>query len=218
MSLLTHVDPQLVRSQAGEELLNLIPESEPIDGVRRRGRGGFRTGILADIIDPNAGVSRSTDMALPDELDLHARVTVRFAVEDDVEIRQKASQSEWYARNGRKAGKERLEDKRFNPYDRPNKGVWEGSEDAAGYTAEGGEGRDLSRRIGRGRGDRRGRGRAEGADRGTRAVNDLDRELERIQGGAEPTSRSRRGDRAGGGTEGKGKRGKTTQEDLDKGT
>jgi hypothetical protein len=111
---------------------------ETEDGVRRRGRGTFSAR------EPSGSAHGAFDLeplAKPDirgEIDVHARVTIRYATEGDAEARRGARASDWYARHGRGAGKE-VTQRRFGrePLD---------LKDRVGTS---GEGREFGRRIGR---------------------------------------------------------------------
>jgi hypothetical protein len=199
IALLAHIDIKPVESKAGEELLGVKTEHNA-EGVQRKGRGGFQSGIMADVVE-----AATPTWELEEGVDPNARVTVRFAVQGDKDVRQAAKDSEWYARHGRKAGKEQsTTSRRPGPYNRP---AYEDEE--AGWVGEGGEGRDLGRRIGRG-------GRRAGRDggRATQTLDDLDRELEGLKGG---DSGRRRGGGRSRGVKGEG-RPTRDKDDLDKGT
>jgi hypothetical protein len=208
-SLFAQVIAENMPSKAGEELLG---ESTETDGVKRRGRGGFRSGTAMDsLAESSASAPEPAEMTFLDGVDPHARVTVRFAVEGDKQLRQDAKSSEWYKRHGRRAGKEVAETKRNSPYARS----WRDEEqEVTGWNGggEGGEGRDLARRLGR-NGGQRGRG-GRVASRGAATAEDLDAELAQIRGGDEGGSRRSGGGRGKGRGERRPPRGKA---DLDKG-
>jgi hypothetical protein len=199
LSLLAHVGISKDESREGEELLG---EPSEASGVQRKGRGGFQVGIQSDSLDYVKHEKGNEGVTLEEGVDPNARVSVRFAMVSDVDVRKPATQSEWYARNGYKAGKER---KRTGPYDRPDRtevSGW-GERNNAEYTGTGGEGRELSKRLGRGGGSKVRRGNRQTLD-------DLDQELEALRGN-EP----RRG--TGGGRGERLKQPKKGKEDLDQG-
>lgn len=189
------------------------PAEEP---VRRRGRGAFSarepSGSAHGAFDlaPLAPAKREQEFA--EGVDPYARVTIRYALESDAKQRRDANQSEWYARHGRTAGKERAPQRRG--YGR------EGPVELKDRVATAGEGREFARRIGRERAAPYAR-----PERQRRSnVSDLDADLEsfaaRRDGREDEYQPRERRERGGGG----GRRGERSErrprgnrEDLDAG-
>lgn len=220
-------------SKEGVELL--APSSETVEGeVRRKGRGGFASGMSADTTSTGNGTGNGSgrgatavsgdemrEWNLAQGIDPNARVAIRYATEADKQLRQQAKQSEWYRRHGRTAGKERAAQsaERENRYEDQDSWSFRGREGS-----EMGGGRDFAKRIGRERRapyDRRG-----GRER--KDPSDLDRELDgmvrrRAAGEAEDMDMDMDVDadhrrRGGGGGRGRGqRRERRGVEDLDKG-
>lgn len=154
------------------------------------------------------GKRNRDDADLPEGLRPGARLDIRYAMEADVKARTKASESQWYAKHGRGAGKERaslLTDKRkYGRYaDTPDP-----------------EDEDRDRRRGNGQGRRRrsaSPGRRDGRRGGRPTAEDLDKELETFRSGetAEPRREERRSERDD--QHGTRRKGRARQEDLDAG-
>ena len=172
-------------SQAGTELLaGAAPDAS--SGPRRRGRGNFAGDSAEKSELPSvAGAVDQDGWRLAEGVDPNARITVRFAIEEDSELRREAKASDWYKRHGRKAGKEiSTASRRFGREEAPS---WEGRTDS-----ETGEGRAFAKRLGaRERMDPYARPRG----RGTKTADDLDKELEGF-------ARQRNGDEGDSGVEG----------------
>ena len=199
-------------SQAGTELLGVAPDAS--SESRRRGRGNFAGDSAEKSELPSvAGAENQDGWRLADGVDPNARIAVRFAIEEDSELRREAKASDWYKRHGRKAGKEiSTATRRFGREEAPS---WEGRTDS-----ETGEGRAFAKRLGaRERMDPYARPRG----RGTKTVDDLDKELEGF-------ARRRNGNEGDSGVEGmqvddemngterrRERRPKRGVEDLDKG-
>lgn len=190
ISLLPQAGLEPEDSKAGTELLDSTAGT--VGDIRRKGRGGFGgSGLMSDSVSSSSPSNALSIPRVAEGIDPLSRITVRFAVESDKDLRQQAKQSEWYARHGRHAGKEVSGTRRekATPYSRDNRREevdWDGGDGEEG-------GRELGRRIARG-------GRRAG---GRKTAEDLDRELEGIRGGAD-------------GGQG-GRRPRRGREDLDKG-
>ncbi|ORX37432.1 hypothetical protein BD324DRAFT_651025 [Kockovaella imperatae] len=159
-------------SKAGTELL---ASSQPEDSSapRRRGRGTFASSQSGSDRPLLASDEMANEWNLAPGVDANARITVRFAVESDSELRREAKMSEWYQRHGRRAGKETATGARRSM----------GREDDAQLTWQGrdsGEGREFAKRISRERRDPYSRpsGNDRARGRGRRTAEDLDKELE----------------------------------------
>ena len=223
----------------GQELLGAT-SSDKEGGVRKRGRGAFRSGESGgggrafgstddtSYADEVEAESRTVSgIQLQEGVDPTSRITIRFALEEDKKHRKQATESEWYQRHGRRAGKETSERKRdirenryedqFNGFPTSNGG----EEAGEGYDVSEGRdmGRELQRRIKREKrapyarpdGDRR-----NGGGRARTNADDLDRELERFARAKagevledEPERRRPSGRRNGSG--------RGSKEDLDRG-
>lgn len=128
------------------------------------------------------------DEDLPPGLRPYARMDVRFAMESDVKSRGKASESKWYATNGRGAGKEQASERQFGSDYDPD-ASW--SRNVPEH--ERSNGNALLRRMGNERGV--GSGRGGGRNRETPYArpgarkrpqvtqDDLDRELDSLRSG-----------------------------------
>lgn len=199
--------PELeVPSQRGAELVGGDDDAPKVKGrgaIRASAEGAFDLPPLAPAKD---------DRKFAEGVDPHARVTVRYAMESDNERRRGASESKWYQRHGRGAGKE-TGPRRGGP----DRGRWEEPLPLHDRVGSSGEGREFARRIGR---ERRAPYDRERQDRPRRRANaeDLDAELEMMRsGGDNGGSRNRsRSPRRRGGREGRD-RGRARQEDLDRG-
>ncbi|WVW82483.1 hypothetical protein I302_104494 [Kwoniella bestiolae CBS 10118] len=218
ISLLPLAEPEPVPSLEGQELLSgtSIPTQE--EGIKRKGRGTFggRSGAfdLEPLVKPDNGLD---EIKLADGIDPNARITIRYAIEADSELRKQAKQSQWYRKHGRTAGKETSSSRR-------NIGYNEQDEGNGGFSFAGrgsGEGREFAKRLGKGRERRGPYGERPDRRRGGRTEEDLDKELEnmarRRQGGEDEdvdmesqsrSERTHRGDRGG--------RGQSRKEDLDR--
>lgn len=209
----------------GTELLgDSAPTSD--DGVQRKGRGAFRADrkpktSANGAFDLPPLASDKTEVRFAEGVDPHARVTVRYAMEDDnTKFKRGAGESSWYARHGRSAGKE-------TAARRNRGGRFEEPLDLKDRVGTSGEGREFARRIGHERYEER-----EGR-RGPRRprVEDLDADLDRMRRGEDDgrdygsrydRERSdggryeRRGRRDGGGGRAP-RRPRANQDDLDRG-
>lgn len=205
LSLLPAAELDPEDSKAGEELLG-GEHGVGADGIRRKGRGGTGgSGLFSDALDEQlaSGSTPSEQLNLAEGVDPNARITIRFAMEGDNELRREAKQSEWYARHGRRAGKEVASTTRASPYARREQVSWSGG----GHEDGAGQGRELGRRIGRGRA--RAGARREGDQGRGKTAADLDRELDGIRSGT-----GEHGDFESGRNARRPRRGR---EDLDKG-
>ncbi|WVR06036.1 hypothetical protein IAU60_003064 [Kwoniella sp. DSM 27419] len=238
ISLLPLAEPEPVPSLEGQELLRAESgDTGTAAGeapVRRKGRGQFGRGTSGAFdLEPLAsadGQDRDPFKLAP-RVDPHARITIRYAVESDSELRKEAKQSEWYKRHGRGAGKEVAAARRAREREEREELSF------GGRIGAGGEGRDFAKRLGRGRRDPYARPADErsggGRGRGRRTEEDLDKELENMarrraagdegvddadvdmdMDQAERRPHDRRGDRRRNG--GAGPRGSNRKEDLDK--
>ena len=210
------VEPDLADSLAGSELIPNSSSNGNGQKVSKKGRGTFggpsRSGAFD--LEPLASPSAKRFDLAPD-VDPNARIAVRYATEADTELRRQAKQSEWYARHGRRAGKEVAATPRTGQ---------RGTDEILSWDGRGvGEGREFVKRIGRERrSDPYARPSARTSER------DLDRELEgmarrrendgmEIDGDhGEGENGERQGGRIGGRQRGRGResRGK---DDLDRG-
>lgn len=134
-------------------------------------------------VSPESLEEENPDAALPLGLQLGARLDIRYAVENDVKARGKASDSNWYKVNGRNAGKEsQLGERAPLLTDRRKYGRYaEGAEEE--YVGEARRQRRRSRSPGR-------RNGGEGGRRGGPTADDLDKELEMMRNGEEPPART----------------------------
>ncbi len=190
-SLLPQVEPSAVgRSGAkgGEELL---PDQDRHNRrCTTRGRGAFADRTAAEteasegrLISTSGASDSSRQWSFAEGVDPNARIGVRFAVLADKELRQEAKKSEWYAKHGRNAGKERAAGGRANRADRYEEMYsWQDGANGGGGDDDGSaaatEGREFRKRIGRERrpdrrddGPRSARG---GGGGGRRTAEDLD--------------------------------------------
>jgi hypothetical protein len=152
------------------------------------------------------------DFELPEGLRPGARLDIRYAMEADVKARTKASESQWYAKHGRGAGKERV------PLltDRSKYGRYaEASPELQDRRSSGNSGR-RRRSASPGRRDQRRGGRP--------TAEDLDKELDMFRSG-DPVDSGRNTPQSGRDTprtdresqHGTRRRGRARQEDLDAG-
>ncbi|RXK39258.1 hypothetical protein M231_03478 [Tremella mesenterica] len=142
----------------------LIPTSTASGGeIRRKGRGAFSGSLQIDQTEEKS----DEGFELAPGVDPLARVAIRYAVEDDKSLREKAKRSEWYARHGYDAGKETRTARDL------------GGKEEVTFSGRGGEdGREFAKRIGKERiSSNRGKGR------GRRTGDDLDRELDDMRRG-----------------------------------
>lgn len=218
--LLPRADPE-PSYRSREARVDSHQSQEDDDVPRVRGRGAVRATESGQYdlprLDPTAHEEKFAT-----GIDPNARVTVRYAVESDNERRRDASESKWYEKHGRRAGKEkgrpievRYRGERKEPINLRD-GGWNSNPEGGGL--------DFARRIGRER-----RGPYDRPPPRRRAnAEDLDAELERLAEGRangdefdvrRDRSRSpRRGGRGRrDGRDGRDGRGRARQEDLDKG-
>lgn len=169
---------------------SLAPEQET-DTVTKRGRGQFAS-------SPSLRSSYANDATLFESIPLEdgvnplARIALRLALVDDMTVRQRGKESEWYKKHGFEAGKERIGGgavrRPFSKTSRRERG--ERSEWATGDAQAGGE--ELAKRLGRERKpyDRPARSTAgagsSGRSRGMVTQEELDRELESLRSGVAP--------------------------------
>jgi len=155
------------------------------------------------------------DSELPEGLRPGARLDIRYAMEADVKARTKASESQWYAKHGRGAGKERVplltDRSKYGRYAEASESPSEGRD----RYSSGNSGR-RRRSASPGRRDQRRGGRP--------TAEDLDKELEMFRSGdavdsgrdtpqsGRDTPRSERDSQHG-----TRRRGRAKQEDLDAG-
>ena len=147
--------------------------------MRKKGRGNFSRALASDL--PTDEVEEESGFKLAEGIDPLARVAIRYAIDEDMTLREEAKKSRWYAQHGRRAGKETAASRGVS-YDQPEEPSFRGRGSGGGD--------DFARRIGR---ERRGP-YARNDDIGRRprkTQEDLDRELEFM--------RSRGTDGAGGG-------------------
>ena len=163
--LLPQAEPDPADSKAGTELLSNT-EAEDSSAPRRRGRGTFaseRSSELPALVSDEM----KDEWNLAPGIDPNARITVRFAIESDSDLRREAKMSEWYQRHGRGAGKETTAARRAVGREEELP-TWRGRDS--------GEGREFAKRISRERTDPY--SRPGGRGRGKKTAEDLDRELE----------------------------------------
>lgn len=156
------------------------------------------------------GLDGRDEADLPEGLRPGARLDIRYAMEADVKARTKASESQWYAKHGRGAGKERvplLTDKRkYGRYaDTPDP-----QDEERDQRRGGGNGQARRRRSASpGRRDNRRGGRP--------TAEDLDKELDTFRSGEPAESRRDEGRDNRDSQHGTRRKGKARQEDLDAG-
>ena len=205
---------QALPTELRESIIAALDEKERAKMGRNEDDGRPR---MQDGLVVAKGKEERDDADLPEGLRPGARLDIRYAMEADVKARTKASESQWYAKHGRGAGKERanlLTDKRkYGRY--------------ADVPDPQDEGRDRDRRRGGGDTDVHGRrrrsaspGRREERRGGRPTVEDLDKELDMFRSG-EPAESRREGREQRGGERddqhGTRRRGRAKQEDLDAG-
>lgn len=170
----------------GQELLGSTEAGEGVP--RKRGRGAFRSEAESQTSYADQVEAERSGIKLQEGVDPTSRITIRFALEEDKKHRKQATESEWYQRHGRSAGKEtseRKRDVRENRYEDQFNGFTAG-EGGEGHdmTESRDKGRELQRRIAREKrgpyarpsaGERRGT-----SQRGQSNADELDRELERF--------------------------------------
>lgn len=209
------------------------------DETRRKGRGGFKGTMTADLPDDSTPQEEQNPDTwnLKSGIDPNARIAIRYATEADKQLRQQAKQSEWYKRNGRQAGKERAsQPRRFGQVDDGGDGAGWSFKDRDESGAGSGSGREFAKRIGRERRTPYDRDRRGGPGGGRKDQSDLDRELDGMvkrrmgqegDGGDvdmdtdiqyDRQDRRRGGGGGGGGRGGGQRRERRGVDDLDKGT
>ncbi|WVQ62003.1 uncharacterized protein L199_000136 [Kwoniella botswanensis] len=223
ISLLPLAEPEPVPSLEGQELLSGPSTSVEDDGIKRKGRGTFgKSGAfdLEPLVKPEQ--TGLDEIKFAEGVNPHARITIRYAIEADSDLRKQAKQSQWYKKHGRHAGKETSSSRRNitnNDQDEGNGGF--------SFAGRGsGEGRDFAKRIGRGGRERERERRAPYGERpdrrrGGRTEEDLDKELENmarrrqtgeIDEDIDMDSQSRSYEKRGGNS----RRGPSRKEDLDR--
>lgn len=171
-------------SRQGQELLG-NPTEAADSAPKKRGRGAFRSEENHNSYADQVEAEQSGGIKLQDGIDPMSRITIRFALEEDKKHRKQATESEWYQRHGRRAGKETSDTKREVRADR-YEDQFNGVDGGEGYDVSEGRdtGRELQRRIAREKrgpyarpsaGERRG-----ASGRGKSNVDELDKELERF--------------------------------------
>jgi hypothetical protein len=195
---------QPLPNELRESIIATLDEKEKAGSTRAGNNGRSR---MQDGLVVAKSLEDRDDSELPEGLRPGARLDIRYAMEADVKARTKASESQWYAKHGRGAGKERV------PLltDRAKYGRYA---DAPEPTTGGRE-----QRVNGGQGRRRrsaSPGRR-GNGGGRRTAEDLDRELDMFRSGDPAVQEAATPGEDRQARHGTRRKGRARQEDLDAG-